>query len=46
MNPSGFAVLLLVGTVLFVVGWAGNLALGVMAVGGFGLVVSAFASKR
>jgi hypothetical protein len=46
MNPSAFAVVLVAGIVLFVMGWGGGLALGVMAVGAVGLVVSSFGAKR
>jgi hypothetical protein len=46
MNPSGFAVMLVAGIVLFVRGRGGSLALGVMAVGLLGLIVSSFGAKR
>jgi hypothetical protein len=48
MATSGFAVVLIVGIAFFATGVGGLIAYGLMAVGGLGLVASAFApdSKR
>jgi hypothetical protein len=46
MASSGFATLLIVGIVFFVTGIGGWIALGLMASGGIGLVVSGFKGKK
>jgi len=46
MTSSGFATLLIVGIVFFVTGIGGWIALGLMASGGIGLVVSVFRGKK
>jgi hypothetical protein len=45
MNSSGFAVMLIIGIALFATG-GGIIALGLMAVGGIGLVVSSFGNSQ
>jgi hypothetical protein len=42
MTTSGFAVMLIVGIAFFATGIGGLIAHGLMAVGGLGVVVSAF----
>lgn len=46
MGSNGFAFLLIIGIVLFATGVGGTIALGLIAIGGIGLMISGFQGRR
>jgi hypothetical protein len=46
MNSSGFAVALIVGIAMFATGVGGKIALVFIAIGGIGMVISAFSERK
>lgn len=46
MTSSGFAFLLIIGIMLFVTGTGGYIAIGLIAIGGLGLVISMLTGRK